>query len=370
MVKLLDTLIFDQASVRKTADGYLVASALCARTGIQRYLGSEVGRPDKAFVDVYRPPETVFDKDSLASYAHKPLTNDHPSDAVNAGNWKTLAVGQIGDEVARDGEMVRVPMVLMDASAIADVEAGKRELSLGYSCDLDFTDGQTAEGLHYDAIQKNIRANHLAIVGKARGGPTLKIGDDDVPEIKLNKIVIDGFTFEVNDAAVEVINKLKAQVADGVKALADAKAAGETATAAHAAAVAAKDAEIATLKGKVLDEAGLDAAIKAKDAVAATAKKIMGDTFKADGKSVADIRKEVVLAKIGDAAKSYTADQFTVSFDTLAAHLPKAAVSSAAPLAAAIAGSQVADGENSAEKALQASIARDAEAWKNPGKAA
>lgn len=33
-------------STRRTADGYLVADAKVARTGVQEYLGSELGRPD------------------------------------------------------------------------------------------------------------------------------------------------------------------------------------------------------------------------------------------------------------------------------------------------------------------------------------
>jgi hypothetical protein len=95
---------------------------------------------------------------------------------VDASNWKKYSVGQTGDEVVRDGEFVRVPTVLMDNGAINDVRGGKKQLSLGYRAELDWQRGVT-NGQEYDAVQTNIRANHLAIVDGARGGPMPCIGD-------------------------------------------------------------------------------------------------------------------------------------------------------------------------------------------------
>ncbi|WP_437408618.1 DUF2213 domain-containing protein [Sinorhizobium meliloti] len=166
------------AGTRRTADGYLVADVRTARTGIQVYAGHEVGKPELQVVKVYRPEDQVFDKASLGSYAHKPVTNDHPDVAVTADNWKALSVGQIGDEVARDGEFVRVPLVVMDGATIGDIEGGKRELSAGYTCDLAWEPGTTPEGETYDAIQKDIRINHVAIVQRGRAGSEARITED------------------------------------------------------------------------------------------------------------------------------------------------------------------------------------------------
>src|SRR5690606_13036081 len=140
--------------------------------------GWEVGKPDRPTVRVYRPETEVFSKDALHTYAHRPVTLDHPDEAVTADNWKDYAIGQTGGEVARDGEFVRVPLVLMDSKAIEAVENGKRELSMGYSAELVFDSGVTPDGQEYDAIQKNLRMNHLAVVTMARGGSQLKIGDN------------------------------------------------------------------------------------------------------------------------------------------------------------------------------------------------
>jgi cation transport regulator ChaB len=181
---MYDTVLMD--GVRKTADGYLTCSPRVARVGVQLYKGKELGRPDLGDVRVYRPPSEVFHKDAIRSMTHRPVTLTHPPETVNAGNWKHYAVGHTGDEVLRDGDAIRVPMVIMDAAAIEAYEKhGVKELSVGYSTDLKWRKGITKDGEHYDAIQTAIKGNHLAMVPAARGGETLKIGDDD-PEREID----------------------------------------------------------------------------------------------------------------------------------------------------------------------------------------
>jgi hypothetical protein len=186
MTKMLDRIEIEErcdlsdagANVRITADGYLVASPRIARTGIQLYSGHEIGREDLAQVRVYRPAEQVFDKAAMSSLAWRPVTLEHPDDAITAKNWKQHAVGHIAGEVARDGEYIRVPLALMDHDAIAEVQNGRAQLSVGYGAKLVWGDGKTPDGEPYDAMQTEIRANHVAIVKLARGGDKLKIGDD------------------------------------------------------------------------------------------------------------------------------------------------------------------------------------------------
>ena len=127
---------------RITRDGYMVVDAAIARTGIQLYRGDEMGRPDLDVVRVYRAPEEVFSHDAMGSFAHRPVTDDHPAELVSAGNWKRHTVGMTGDSVARDGDHIRVPFTLMDKAAIDTVQAGKRELSCGYTCTIDWRPGR------------------------------------------------------------------------------------------------------------------------------------------------------------------------------------------------------------------------------------
>ena len=51
------------AGTRRRDDGYLVADARIARTGIQNYQGWEVGKPDMAEVRVYRASSEVSSED-------------------------------------------------------------------------------------------------------------------------------------------------------------------------------------------------------------------------------------------------------------------------------------------------------------------
>jgi hypothetical protein len=321
------------AGTRRRDDGYLVADARVARTGIQLYAGWEVGKPDKAVVRVYRPDAEVFSRDAMASFAHRPVTNDHPDQPVTADNWKEVAVGHTADEVARDGAMLRVPLMIADAAAIKDIEAGKRELSAGYSCDLAFEDGVTPEGETYDAIQKNIRANHVAIVQRGRAGSQARIGDagnwgaspvniqtadERTPPMDLRKVLVDGLQVETTDAGAQAIEKLMKDLASSAVKLTDAEKAHADAMKAKDTELAKKDAEIDALQGKVLDAKALDAMVQARSDLVAKAKLIAAD-IKTDGLSDAEIRKAAVVSKLGDAAIKDKAEAYVdARFDILA----------------------------------------------------
>jgi hypothetical protein len=175
-----DVLLDDVAlldDVRRTSDGYMVCEALVARVGTQRYRGREVGLRDRDFVTLYRPPEEVFSASAMHSMANKPITLTHPSRMVDTKTWAKVAKGFSGSDVVRDGEYVRVPLMLTDAAAIEAYENGVRELSVGYTTDIDWTPGQTPDGEAYDGVQRDIRANHHALVPVARGGRSLRFGD-------------------------------------------------------------------------------------------------------------------------------------------------------------------------------------------------
>lgn len=326
---------FDHVSAgeaRRTADGYLVADARAARTGIQEYLGAELGAPDKAIVRVYRPADEVFSRDSLASYAHKPATNDHPAEQVTAANWKTHSIGQIGDDIVRDGDHVRVPLILMDSQAIADYERGKRDLSMGYEAEIVFQDGVTPEGEPYDAIQKGIRINHIALVDRGRAGST-RIGDtrssgvlDHAHQSKtgghpmadtLRKVIIDGLTIETTEQGEQAISKLQKQIADSARTLADAEAKHVKAIADKDAELAKKDAEIDDLKTKVLSDADLDKRVQERADLITQAKAIADGDYA--GLSDAEIKTAVVKAKFGDAAiQGKSPEYINARFDILA----------------------------------------------------
>lgn len=308
------------ADKRTTSDGYLVTEARFARTGIYEYAGRDVGKPEMDTVRVYRPEDEVFNVDAMASFAHRPITNDHPDDNVTAATWKDEAVGFTEGKVARDGDFIVIPMMVADAKTIADVESGKVELSAGYTCELEFIDGTTDGGDNYDAIMRNIRGNHIAIVDRGRAGSECRIGDrfEKEPTMTLKKIIVDGLEVETTDAGEKAIRKLEGVIADRDRALADKDTAHEKDIAAKDGEIATKDAEIEKLKGEVLDAAALDAKVADRATLVATAKSLVAD-FDCSGKTDAEIRRGIVQAKCGDAAVKDKSDAYVdARFDALA----------------------------------------------------
>jgi hypothetical protein len=361
---------------RRTKDGYLVADVRAARIGIQQYAGAEVGRPDLQTVNVYRPAEEVFKHDSLASYGFKPVTINHPMDGVNAENWKRLAVGHVGGEVVRDGGFVRIPLVLMDSQAIQHVEDGTREISMGYDVRLEFVDGKTPDGQSYQAIQRDIRINHCAIVERGRAGSQCRIGDKGSPwsEVKrepvptgdedmtTRTVMVDGINIQTTDQGAQAIEKLQKQIADSAKLLADAAAALDAQKAKEAKLIedhakALKDAE-----AKIPTADALEAMLDKRTATIDAAVKITGaarDTFK--GKSGPDVRKAVVAAKLGDdAVKDKSDDYIAAQFDTLAAIGGNGG--GADPVRDALKGG-ITNTANDADKARAKYLADQANAW-------
>lgn len=347
----------DMGTVRSTKEGYIVAAPRVARTGIQTYTGAEVGVADKQVVRVYRPESEVFASDAFRSLAHRPITDDHPRELVSVDNWKKFAVGQADGEVVRDGEFIRVPMMLMDKAAIDKFRAGKAELSVGYTCDLKWEPGFDPEsGLAYDAVQTNIRANHIALVDAARGGPKLRIGDDgslvadvndqrDKPQkekttmsdIKATKaLVVDGITCVMDEQAAQIVQRALDNAAKEVskanetiaKLTADAKKKDEDILSEEEKKkkeLEAKDAEIAALKKKVEDSAmtpeKLAALVKDRAEVIGKAKAVLGDKAPKDIEAMDSdaVRKAVVEHKLGDASKGWDANAINVAFTTLTA---------------------------------------------------
>jgi len=321
------------SGTRRTSDGYLVAEAKAVRTGIQLYLGDEVGKPDMQVVRVYRPEEEVFSDASLQSFTHAPVTDDHPKESVTSANWKDLAVGEVSTAAKKDGEWVWLPLILKDAKAISKVEGDKRELSAGYTCELVWGDGVTPSGEAYDAKQTNIKINHLAIVDRARAGSQARIGDGAISwgaapisttdketvtmTDALRTVVVDGLSVQTTDQGAQAIAKLQ-------KDLESSAAKIVSLDTAHSAAIAAKDQEIGTLKADL--KKAQDAAMKPEDVDRLVADRAaLVQTVKAiDSKieikgSDADLRRAAVKAKLGDdMVKDASDDMITGMFKAIA----------------------------------------------------
>ena len=164
----LDSLPLNQTYY--TPEGYLVDRPILTSTGIFEYLN-----PDGSIRRELRLPEDVFDPESLKSYKGRPIIITHDAGLVTTDNVKENAIGTILTEGYRSGDDVRAEIIIHDTVGMK--KAGLKELSLGYNLDLEETPGEW-NGQHYDAIQRNIRINHLALVGEARAGEQARLNID------------------------------------------------------------------------------------------------------------------------------------------------------------------------------------------------
>lgn len=160
-----------------TPQGFLRVDGHAARVGIYKYRNA-----DGSTRLELRPPEEVFHVDSLASYDAASATNDHPAEEVTADNVRKYEVGTVSGAGRQDGDRVAISAVIKDAKAIAAARAGRRQLSPGYRIRLDETPGEDARYAspdnprgRYDAVQRDIRVNHLALVDHARGGAAMAL---------------------------------------------------------------------------------------------------------------------------------------------------------------------------------------------------
>ena len=253
----------------KTDEGFIRDSPIVGRTGILIYQNAD-GTERRE----YRPPEEAFKADSLNSLLGKPITIGHKAMVTSKNAGKVNPVGTVLSEGRQDGNAIRADIV------IYNLDTAARELSCGYSLTTDETPGTTPEGERYDAIQRNIVYNHIAVVPKGRAGiarlnmdgeqefnfaeETRK--EEENMESKMTKIRLDGGL--EYDAAPEVgvhIEKLNGEIAALKNDVAEANKAKDTLQAKYDAAVADNDKLKADAK-KAAEEAAkkFDAAVKAR----------------------------------------------------------------------------------------------------------
>ena len=194
-----------------TPEGYLIDHPILTRVGIFEYKN-----PDGSIRRELRLPEEVFAPESLASYKGKPVILTHEAGMIDSDNVQQEQIGTILSEGTQDGDNVRAQIIIHDARKL---DYGLRELSLGYSLDLEETPGEW-QGQPYDAIQRNIRVNHLALVEKARAGDSARLnidGEDTQAEKGGNTMSKrkDGLTPEEIAQLVEEYKKRKEQRMQG-----------------------------------------------------------------------------------------------------------------------------------------------------------
>lgn len=233
-------------SQRKITDsGQMHVPCKFARTGSQLYTAGQIGLVDEdpnKVITVWRDEADVFDEASLDSFRSSPVTIGHPKDdsgkpiTVTIDNAKELQVGMLEGMPVRDEDTLGGTLILTAKEAIQALDEGNQELSAGYTCDIEEVDGKY--------FQRNIRANHIAIVAKGRAGSTCRISDeaelhladellsvqaqltDALAKVEEAQSEVDGLK-TLNDELKTSVEETEVQVAQLKVELADAKVAAE-----------------------------------------------------------------------------------------------------------------------------------------------
>jgi hypothetical protein len=276
---------------RRGPDGSLRADAAIGRAGVQTYRNH-----DGSIRREYRPPEEVFHPDAMASFALVTVTDDHPPGPITEHNAKTFGVGTMGESIRRDtGDVLAGTIVVRDAATLKKVEAGKLQLSCGYTCDEDWTAGVTPRGEPYDLIQRNIRGNHVAIVDVGRAGPSVSIRMDAAEmidttpdkESHMDPAALQARIIEL--MASNATEKARADAAEKSLAEASGKLAAESARA-----DAAEKARTDSASGPAFE-----ARVNARVDLLSTARTVLGAEYKVDG--VADLDLQLaVRVEVGE----------------------------------------------------------------------
>ncbi len=193
-----------------TPEGYLVCYDVpVARTGEMLYAPGEVPVEPGAdgIVRIQRSPEDVFAPETIASFVGKPVTRDHPSEAVTVDNWRELACGTV-QNVHRDGDFLLADLLITDRTMIDEINVGLREVSCGYDAEYE----QISPGR---ARQFNIIGNHVAVVPQGRCGPRCAIGDSMTKKRTWRDRVRTAFAAKDEAALEEAMEGAEAEPASG-----------------------------------------------------------------------------------------------------------------------------------------------------------
>lgn len=179
------------ANVVQTPEGYLVfKNAVIARTGFQEYRVKEipaeeledagvVGANADDKLNLYRSPEEVFSKRTIASFEGKPITDGH-IEMLDVYTHDDHAEGHVqnvrpGTEPLENGDMpLLADLFVTSANLISKYKAGIRELSCGYNYHVIKVGNQLE--------QVDICGNHVAFVESGRAGRDVRVNDSKPTE--------------------------------------------------------------------------------------------------------------------------------------------------------------------------------------------
>jgi hypothetical protein len=189
----------DETESARKYDGngwYEIVGNPISKVGVFPYSGAAIGAPNpNEIYNVYRPEDELSSEETLKSFRLLPFINDHVmlgagAEGLTPAEQKGVE-GVIGDNVYYDNGILYGNIKVFSENLADLIEAGKKELSAGYRCIYEMVSG-VWNGIKYDAIQRNIRGNHLALVDQGRMGKDVAVLDHfkitfDAKDLKMSE---------------------------------------------------------------------------------------------------------------------------------------------------------------------------------------
>jgi hypothetical protein len=297
-------------------------------------------------------------------------------------------VGAVGENVRKDGDFVRASLVFYDPLAIQQLERGdKQELSCGYTCELLHEPGEW-QGQKYDAIQRNIRGNHVALVTQGRAGPEVRVRLDDADALDASltpsaanapsgapnpggsvvKFKVDGVEYDVSEQAKQALEReLGRRDSREEQLSSEAKAAKADAEKAQGRAdeLQKKLDEAEKLHKDAVSPERMREAVRARVALERQALPVLGAEAKLDAMSDRDV-KLAVLKKQGSEVKADASDDYVQGrFEEVLKRLPSPIDRAKAAVLGGNTATTHSDSGDDAVAAARARMVKEArEAWK------
>jgi hypothetical protein len=177
------------------------------KVGVFEYSGAQISdelEPSKIY-KVYRPAEELNNEECIASFKLVPWTDEHEmlgsyEQGLTPADKKGVH-GVTGENVYFDESdgYLKSNLKVFTKKLANLIDGGKNQLSIGYRCIYDLTSG-IYKGIKYDAIQREIRGNHLATVQEGRSGADV--------------CVLDHFKFTFDGKIIDMQEEKKQQDAE------------------------------------------------------------------------------------------------------------------------------------------------------------
>lgn len=171
---------------------WLIKDNPISKAGVYPYLGRTVASildPDKMY-NVLRPEKELGAPETVSSFDGVPFTDEHEMIGEGFTPYDQRPAGGILMNPTFKNGVIYGDLKIFSEDLKNKIISGKKQLSIGYVCDYQVKKGEY-NGQPYDAVQCNIRGNHLALVDRGRMGKDVRVYDHVDQKITFDSMDFD-----------------------------------------------------------------------------------------------------------------------------------------------------------------------------------